>query len=197
MLVTAAQVADTLALAIPGFVLMKVFYLLGFQTKRSDAQWVIWSILATAPLVGLTNALLRGGSDWRVFPLELFIALAAGGSLAVMWRGLARLAPSLQGEMTIGAWDNVVATRRWLLVELKDGRRFKGWPKYVARSVDTDDVDLFIADPAVVVGDTYIALDSVEGILLKRSDITMITALKGVPRPAASGDQKKTVREAS
>lgn len=172
---------------------MKVFYLLGFQTKRSDAQWVIWSILATAPLVGLTNALLRGGSDWRVFPLELSIALAAGGSLAVMWRGLARLAPSLQGEMTIGAWDNVVATRRWLLVELKDGRRFKGWPKYVARSVDTDDVDLFMADPAVVVGDAYIALDSVEGILLKRSDITMITALKGVPRPAASGDQKRTV----
>ena len=55
MVVTAPQVVDTLRLLVPGFVLLKAFYIVGLRTKRSDAQWVIWSILAAVPVnaVGL------------------------------------------------------------------------------------------------------------------------------------------------
>jgi hypothetical protein len=192
VLVTAAQVADSLALLVPGFVLMKAFYVLGFPTTRSDAQWVIWSILATAPLLALTNALLHGRPDWRTFPVELFTGLASGGVLALAWRGLALVAPALQREMTIRAWD--LLGPNWLLVELSDGRRFRGWPKYLARSVDTDDADLFLADPAVEVGTTYTPLDTVEGLVLKRSDIKMVAVFKST-KVAVGAQQTKWSRQ--
>lgn len=156
---------------------MKVFYVFGFPTRRTDAQWVIWSLLATAPLVSVTTVFLRGHFEWRTFPVELFTGLGAGALLALAWRGLARIAPVLQQELTIRAWD-LLGDYGWISVELADGRRFRGWTKYLARSIDSDDADMMLADPAVEIAGAYRKLDSVEALLLKRADIKLVSIFR-------------------
>lgn len=185
MVVTAGQVADSLSLLIPGFVLMKVFYLFGFQSKRSDAQWVIWSILATAPILGLATALI-GSRSWLLLPVAITIGVIGGGVLSFLWR---RFAPAgVRSEVLIRAWDNVLGgSSRWVHVELKDGRIFRGWQLYAAKSVETDDLDLYLREPVVVVNDEYVALPDVEGLLLERSEIVLIAVLDhDDPAPGAA-----------
>jgi Family of unknown function (DUF6338) len=184
MLVTAAEVADSLALLIPGFVLMKVFYLLGFQTKRSDAQWVIWSVLATAPILWTASALSR--STPVGLPVAIALGVGGGAALSLLWRALIHFVPAIGSEVNIRAWDNVLGGgERWIQVELTDGRTFRGWHEYAARSVDTDDLDLYLRDPAAVVKDDYVALDGVEGLLLERSQIVMVAVFDESDPPPA------------
>jgi uncharacterized protein DUF6338 len=54
-MITAEGVADTLRLLIPGFVALKLFYLFGLKTKRSDLEWTLWSVLVAAPLAATAN----------------------------------------------------------------------------------------------------------------------------------------------
>src|SRR6266851_7885945 len=95
MLVSAQQVVDTLALLVPGFVLIKVFYFFGLQTKRSDAQWVIWSILASAPIASLASALTRGSGSLTTLAVSLLFAVTGGVLLSAAWGQLAARRPDL------------------------------------------------------------------------------------------------------
>ena len=60
---TAKDVADSLLLLGPGFVLLKTIYLFGGQRQRSEWEWVVWSVLASVVLaniaVPLASATLR------------------------------------------------------------------------------------------------------------------------------------------
>ena len=177
MIVSAADVADTLRLLVPGFLMTKVFYHFGLQTRRSDAQWVIWSLLAAAPVNALADSLEPKATVVRGL-VVVVIALAAGGVLAILWRRLAKARPALATGFTIRAWDNLfLGTAPWLQVETLDGRVISGWPKYAAKSLDTDDLDIYLSAPRFVEDGKYVDLPGVDGILVARSRIAYISAV--------------------
>lgn len=177
MLITASQVADTLRLLVPGFVLTKTFYRFGLKTKRSDGEWVVWSLLAAVPVNGLATG-FRGANDNGTLLLAITIAVVAGWMLGLAWRTLVKLRPSAGADAAIRAWDVVFGQNppEWLQLKLIDTTVYSGKPAYVARSVDTDDLDLFLLNPAILSADgAYIALPGVEGVLIPRSQISAIS----------------------
>jgi hypothetical protein len=183
MLITADQVADTLRLLVPGFVLMKTFYWFGLKTKRSDAQWVIWSILTAVPVNALATAVFPG-NDNHTLLLATAVALVAGWLLAVAWNTLIRLRPSFGAEAAIRAWDIVFGQDKpeWLQVKLTDATVYVGKPVSAARSVDTDDLDLYIIEPRILAADGgYVQLRGVDGVLLPRSQIVAIAVFGRKP----------------
>jgi hypothetical protein len=175
--ITLAQATDTLRLLIPGFILMKVFYSFGLKTKRSDAQWVLWSLLAAAPIAAVAGA-IRPKQDLGTLVLALALAVLAGALFALMWTGIVRVLPQLGVDAAIRAWDVVLGQSRWLQIETTDERVFTGRSLYAARSVDTDDLDLYLVDPRVVKGHEEEDLPGVEGILLTRGQIAYVAVLK-------------------
>ncbi len=179
MLVSAAQVADTLRLLIPGFVLMKIFYQFGLPTKRTDAQWVLWSLLAAVP-VNLVASAIHPASDGAQFWIAIAIAVAAGALFVLLWSRIAKRWPLLAADLKIRAWDVVLGSPkgRWLQVELTDHRVYSGRPKHVAQSVDADDLDLYLAEPKGVVGDDYVDLPGVDGILIPRSQVSLVYVVR-------------------
>lgn len=204
MLVTAAGVTDTLRLLVPGFILLQTFYLFGLQTRRSDAQWLIWSVLAAVPVNAATNGLVSlaatifhtGRDDNATLLLALPIAVIGGLLLAFGWRTLTRRYPTIAAVAGVRAWDNVFGRRsanvvnpvalpsrppEWLQVTLTNKIIYSGRPVYAARSVDTDDVDLYLIDPALVVGDRSFALSDVEGLLVPRSQIASVAVFRPEP----------------
>ena len=177
MTVTAAQVADTLSLLVPGFVAMKLFYQFGLQTRRSDPQWVVWSLLAAVPVNAIGDALYPQRDFWHGV-LTFAIAVLSGGALVLVWRILARFRPGVARDFTIRAWDNLfLGMAPWLQVETTDGRVISGWPMYAAKSVDTDDLDLYLAEPKFVEDGAYVEIPNVAGILVARSRIAYISVI--------------------
>ena len=189
MLVDAGQVADTLRLLVPGFVLAKTFYLFGLRTKRSDAQWVIWSILAAVPvnaaanfLVNLAGALLRRGKNADVIlALALVLAITGGWLLAKLWHWLVKKRPEWAADAAIRACDNIFGRTypEWIQVMLVDQATvYSGKPRYAARSVQTDDLDLYLLEPALLVKGQPVELVGVEGILVPRSQISAVAVFR-------------------
>jgi hypothetical protein len=184
MLVSAQQVADTLGLLVPGFILVKVFYLFGLQTKRSDAQWVIWSILASAPIAGFTSFIARGFGPNVVLVLSVLFALTSGVLLSLAWKWIAGRWPDLLARQLIRSWDVVLSPQqRWLQIELVDGRVFVGKQESVALSVDTDDLNLYLIDVRQPNGEILEPIEGVDGLLVQRADIRLIAVLHDPPSP--------------
>jgi hypothetical protein len=69
-------------------------------------------------------------------------------------------------------------TAPWLQLELHDKRVLSAWADYPARSVETDDLDLYLRDPQLIVGNTYQPMLGLEGILIPRSSIASVYVVK-------------------
>ena len=177
-MITAQQVTDTLALLIPGFVALKVFYVFGLQTKRSDAVWALWSILFSAPIAGLTSTVAAAGVHYSLV-VSLILAVIIGGLLTLIWRLVARIWPTLKAKEQIRAWDVVFGgDAPWLQVEMSDGKVFVGQPKYVASSVDTDALDLYLIDVRQSDGTSLTQIPGIDGLLIARSDVNLIAVFQ-------------------
>ncbi len=176
MLVSADQVADTLRLVVPGFLAAKAFYLVGLRTKRSDAQWVIWSLIAAVPITALAN-FVHPGRDSLNLVISFAVGIVGGAVAGLLWSLLVRAWPSLKGDASLRAWDIILSRNpsNWLQVELLNKKVVSGRSLYAGRSVDTDDLDLYLAQPQLVDGNRYIDLPDVEGMLINRSQIATIT----------------------
>jgi Family of unknown function (DUF6338) len=183
MTISSSDALDTIQFLIPGFVLMKVFYFFGLRTQRSDAQWVLWSILATVPVAAIVKALMPiyAGPE---LPMSLAIAVAVGATLSAGWWLLARWQPELAFDAWTRAWDIVFGSRRWIQVETVDHQVFSGRSRFAARSVETDDLDLYLKEPRVVdtLAGTESELPGVDGILIARSQIAHIAVFTPVGR---------------
>jgi hypothetical protein len=182
MLVSADQVADTLRLLVPGFLAAKAFYLFGLRTKRSDAQWVIWSLIAAVPVTAIAN-FFHPDRDLFNLVLSFAIGIVGGTGLGFLWRWLIRMRPALNAEASIRAWDTILSRNpsNWIQVELLNKKVVSGRSLYAGRSVDTDDLDLYLVEPRLVDGNNYIDMPGVEGMLINRSQIASITVLGATP----------------
>jgi Family of unknown function (DUF6338) len=186
MLVTGAQVADTITYLIPGFLLLKMFYAFGLRTKRTDAQWVIWSIVASVPLNAAVSA-FRISPQLISFLVTGSLAVLSGYALALCWRWLLRKRPSLRLLGSIRAWDTVLNRPQWVQIELDDGTMYMGAPSEFATSSETDDLDVYIEKPRRVDGQELVELPGVEGVLLERKHIRSVWLYGEQPPDPASG----------
>lgn len=187
-MIAAQEVADTLRLLIPGFVALKVFYLLGLRTKRSDLEWTLWSVLTAAiigPLVTPIGTMILGTAPGDDDPARLGIALLIGalGGLAgaVAWWLLVRLSPQIRMRASRLAWDAVLPSRpSWVQIWTSDGKTISGRVALVADPVESDALDLYVTDPAWIDSDNHVLpMTGVEGVLIDRSQITFMQVQPG------------------
>lgn len=144
---SADEIKATLAYLVPGFVALKVFYVLGLRTRRTDFDWTILSIATAAVLnyaiamFGVTDPLAQS-----IDALGVGIVVAAVG--AWVWR---RFAAHRWGRLfERQAWDAAFDGSSFASVWIKDGPVVLGWPKTVSESAEADDQDLLVTQPAWV-----------------------------------------------
>jgi hypothetical protein len=207
---------DTLVLVLPGFVALKIFYLGGIRTRRSDIEWFIWSLLASVPLAAL-SVLVRDGLS-RMFPEELawtglgagtadtprigldalFVAIqfglafAVGGGLVALWRrAIVRRWPSLQSGARLQAWDTALGTGGWVTVFTKEGRAVFGYLGEIADSAQTDRLDLFVKCPAWydIGSGELTSLEPAQGIYIAHDEVAYIQKFPGDEEPSVWDDQ--------
>jgi hypothetical protein len=114
------------------------------------------------------------------------IAVIAGLVAIVLWRLAAARWPELSSRTELLAWQSALTRgTRWLEVKTKDGV-YSGYNREVANPAETDDLDLYLGDPAVLKPgdpassgpDTWVDLTGVEGLLIRREDIEWIRVLR-------------------
>lgn len=178
MFSSTAEVADTLRLLIPGFVFMKILYQWGLRTKRSDTEWAAWSLLAAAVLQGIADLALNGAPNTPLW-FTFLLAVALGLLAAVIWQRCVSIWPSLRGQVGVNAWSVVLAEPRWIQVQTTGGQTFTGYVRHAADAVETDSLDIYLAEPVQVVGEERFDLgSSVEGLLISREQIELIAVLR-------------------
>ena len=179
MLVKAADVVDTLRLLIPGFVALKAYYLLGLRTKRTDAEWVLWSILFSVPVTAMAS-LIHSEDDNRRLAWALALAAAGGGVLGIAYTQLARRIPAVRPLTAVRAWDAALARSRWMQFWLKNGSVWLGRPEMLASSAETDDLDVYLVNVHLVDPSTgqKSQLDGVEGLLISRTEMCAVAVFE-------------------
>jgi len=111
------------------------------------------------------------------FAIALALGVIAGLIAAGTWRGLTAWRPELLYGQEINAWVRVLREGRWMRVKVKDEKTYYGWNMSMADPVETDDLDLYLAEPALVANDgSREALDA-EGIFIRRDDILFVEVL--------------------
>jgi Family of unknown function (DUF6338) len=179
---SASDLRDTLLLLVPGFLALKIFAWRGFQARRTDLEWTLWSLLVAGLINGaLTLAQLPAQA---IFATSVVVAVALGFALGAIWQLWAKRRPHALAPVVTRAWDVVLLERpRWVQVRLKDGARIFGKTRTVAESASTDDLDLYLTDCEWLLKDgTRWPMAGVEGVLVARSEISRLQILKGKPK---------------
>ncbi len=195
-----AEAAATLQAVVPGFIALRVFYWIAYPTKRTDLELVLWSLLWSVPLWGVAAWFVHPPADNSIpgWTIATAWAIAAGGGAiaAGVWRMLAKRWESLRLQASSTVWDSIVTPPRggYLQVEMLDGTRILGWIGSAAYSVQAEDPDVYIREPAYLdSNDREIDLPRVDGILIARSNVArLIRFIPAVPpdpsRSHAGGD---------
>jgi hypothetical protein len=184
--VNAAEVQATLEYLVPGFIALKVFYVVGLRTRRSDLGWTTLSIATAAALNAAATVAGVSDPSWRVViatVVGVVIALAAG----IAWRWVARRYPGVKASFDRQAWDAVWARPAWVQVWVRDGPIILGAATVVSESAETDEQDVYLSVPSWVDrGDGHRdRVTGVEGIWVSGRDIQFIQVLDRNYRAAA------------
>jgi hypothetical protein len=180
------QALAILRFVVPGFVFLKAFYLIGLRTRRTDLEWVVWSLVASAPITAAATALWRQ-DDLNRFAIAIGIALVSAVVLSIGWRVLTAVFPSIRESIQATAWDAVLSRSLWVEVWLTTGEIYMGKTRITADSAQTDRLDLYLLDPAYTTNRReWISMPTVEGILIAASQIRMVTVLKSAKEISAT-----------
>ena len=175
-MIGALDVEATLKFLVPGFLALKVYYSLGLSWRRTDFEWTVWSIVVSAVLSVFLGRFSL--TDDQRFLLSLAAGLAVGMLLALGWK-LWRLVDPKAGVSLHGqAWDSVFDRPTWAQVRLMNGSLVFGYVATVAKSAQTDDLDIYLRDPHWVDASTGTRSPmGVVGILMSRSQIVFVQVL--------------------
>lgn len=174
------EATATLRVVVPGFLLLRVFYWRGFRTQRTDLELVLWSLALSLPVYGLA-ALLRPADDVWTVVIAVVIALVVGEIAAQIWRAVIRRRPWLQDYMNATSWDSVVSDAGWVQVRMTDGTTYVGSVELATDTAQSDQVDLYLRDPAYVDGESLVSMQGADGLLLLGASIATIARF--TPRP--------------
>jgi hypothetical protein len=179
--VSAVEAQATLAYLVPGFVALKLFYIVGLRTRRSDLSWTVLSVAAAAALNGIVAYVGVADFSWRIAwatVLGLVLALVAGW----IWRKIRErpAARRIKESFDRQAWDALWGEPAWVQVWVRDGPVVFGAWRVAADSVETDDLDIFVTSPSWVdrvTGERTPATGSA-GIWIAAGDIQLIQLLE-------------------
>jgi hypothetical protein len=181
-LISPDDLVVTLLYVLPGFVALKIFYVLGLRRRRSDLEWTLWSVLAAAPLGAAAMTLWPATGQEHV---RIAIALALGAALGLLlvglWHAAVRRWPDLILHTSARAWDSVLPQAQWVQVWTNDGKVISGAPRVIAISSETDTLDLYLEQPAWVNPETgdLIEMTGVAGYLVPADSIAHVQVLSG------------------
>lgn len=179
---SASDLRDTLLLLVPGFLALKIFAWRGFQLRRTDLEWSMWSLLVAGIISGIL-VWAKWPAD-RMFVGSILVAVLIGLGLALFWGWWVARHEHALAPVAIRAWDVVLLERsRWVQVKLRDDSKIFGRTRTVAESAATDDLDIYITECEWLLKDgTRVPMPNVEGILVQRSEIARLQVLKGKPK---------------
>jgi hypothetical protein len=185
-MVTTQEVADTIALLLPGFVALKVFYQFGLKTKRTDLHWTLWSVLVAFLLAPVT----RWVHDDLNVPIDpiwlgLGVGLAAGVLGVVVWDAVLRRRPDFRLRVAPTVWDIVLRQPGWVQVATTDGRVLLGTIDQMTDTSETDDHDIYLTRASWVLEDGTTKELAGQGVWIDRSHIQYIQLW---PDPPAESD---------
>jgi hypothetical protein len=177
---SAAEAQATLEYLVPGFVALKLFYVVGLRTRRSDLSWTVLSVAAAAGLNGVVAFVGVTDFSWRVAwatGLGLVLALVAGW----VWRSIRGRPTFRRMKETFDrqAWDALWGEPAWVQVWVREGPVVFGAWRVSADSVETDDLDIYVTSPSWVdrvTGERTPASGSA-GIWIAAGDIQLIQLL--------------------
>lgn len=176
----AATIQDTLLHLVPGFIALKAFYIVGFQTRRTDLELTLWSLVVAAFINAVFGVVAPDIEASRRVIVEMLAGLALGLLAALAWLELVKRRPNVQSSVVITsrAWDDVFALTptRWMQIWLTDGRVVMGWPGDVAIAQLSDSLDLYLREPQWVdpVTGARTPMTGVEGLLILESSISFV-----------------------
>lgn len=187
MTLTATDVEATLRYVVPGFIALKVFYLFGLRTRRTDLEWTLWSILAAAA-IDTAAGLLNPSDATKRLLIAVALALAAGVVGALLWRLLVRQWPVLGIGAARRAWDAILPLPQWLQIWTKSDTLIFGRARVVASSVEADQLDIYVEEPQwvnIATGER-LPMNGVAGLLIAESEVRMIQVLDGKETPSVT-----------
>jgi hypothetical protein len=179
----------TIEYVLPGFVALKVFYLTGLQTRRTDLELTLWSLLAAAPInIVLDRTTFADPAARLVASLVAAMILGFVGGRA--WQALATRNSGLRSSTTRRAWDNVLSRdpAPYVQVWTTGGHVVLGWAEVVALDSAADTLDVYLREPQWVSIETQARVEMayVEGVLIAESAIELIQVFDpaaGIERP--------------
>lgn len=183
---SAADVQATVEYLVPGFIGLKVFYVAGLRTRRSDFAWTVLSVAASAVLNfavttygGVTDPSYRA-ADATV--LGVAVALLA----AFVWQRY--LAPRWRHLFDRQVWDDLFDRPRWAQMWIKDGPIILGAPSRVSESADADEQDICVRNPSWVdpASGARTPLRDVFGIWVPANEISYMQLLRAPDDPVWS-----------
>lgn len=177
----------------PGFLALKLFYLLGAQRPRSEWEWTTWSVVASLPINGLAS-LIRDGFAVDEVLLRVLFAVAAGCLAASSWQAIRASshdrARRLRTWFGASAWDEALedANRAKRVVELvlDDGVSYRGTVGYGDRNDNEAEGWLYLIHPEVFdkTLDKYRRANGTHGYLVHRDRIKRLRILNEVVEPS-------------
>lgn len=187
---TAIDVQATLEYLIPGFLALKVFYLGGRRTRRSDFEWTVLSIAAAAVLNGLVGVVGSPWSSYRVLVSTVVgVVIALLASLA--WRWVTGRFPGVRAAFDRQAWDALWGQRAWVQVWMRGGPIILGVPRVASESAETDEHDVYLVSPSWVDRESgaRTPVVGVIGIWVAARDIELVQVLDPNPPAVAIADE--------
>jgi hypothetical protein len=143
---------------------------------------------------GLTKAAGKTGEDLRAAiaacasdsiaannaDLRLAIALGIavlGGLVGVaVWRVVTRIWPKVQQRASLQAWDAILRKPNWVQVKAGDVVYY-GFVDVIADPTETDDLDLYLKQPSMIVGGQATPMSNTDGVIIARDKIDWIQVL--------------------
>jgi len=178
MTVSASDAEATLRFVVPGFVALKVFYVFGLKTRRTDLEWMLWSLLGAAVVDAAVGLLNPPDANVRLF-VALTLALLSGGIGVAVWRAVVKRWPARRMGASRRAWDAILPVPQWIQVWTKSETLILGHARVVASSVECDQLDLYLEEPQWVSAPTgeRLPMPGVTGLLICESEVKMIQVL--------------------
>ena len=172
---SAEDIAATLRYVVPGFVALSVFDWFGLRTKPTDLRLTLWSLVAAAFIDALVSFTNPPTPDLRVL-MGLATGVLLGSLLSLGWQRYGARARTLTARLSPTAWDQVLDGGLWVNVWTKSGDVIFGTPRVVALSTESEDLDLFLEQPAWVDAETgeRHAKPETAGVLIRREDVQLL-----------------------
>lgn len=193
------EVVALLQFLLPGFLVSWVFHSLSSHPRPSQLERIIQALIFTLfvqAAVAVERSLLSLAGNWyRVGQwtsdsdlLASIISALLIGALAahltngdILHRFLRRRGFSTRSSHPSEWCTALVSYPRFIILNLKDGRRLYGWPKIWPSSSEKG--HFFVTDVAWLGEGDPIDLPSVEGILIAVGDVEFVEFMKEPEKP--------------